>query len=125
MLTHICHFSRPLHWLAAGILLAVLTIPASAQSFQCNNSTAVGPTVRAEGTTEFIGDIVLDCTGGTPTPPGQQINQVNIAVNLDTRMSSKVTAVSSDRVQFLEALLVVDEPASFGNPAFPILNCGN
>src|SRR5436190_14125647 len=40
-------------------------------------------------------------------------------------MSSKLTAVSTDSVQFLEALLVVDEPASFGNPAFPILNCGN
>src|SRR5947209_18377506 len=91
MPTHICHFSKPLHWLAAGILLAVLTIPASAQSFQCNNSTSFGPTVRAEGTAEFIGDIVIICTGGTPTPPGQQIPQVNIAVNLDTYMSSKVS----------------------------------
>jgi len=125
MLTHICHFSRPLHWLAAGILLAVLTIPASAQSFQCNNSTGVAPTVRAEGTAEFIGDIVFDCTGGIPTPHGQSISPVNIAVNLDTYMSSKVTATASNSVQFLEALLFVDEPDSEVNPAVPILNCGN
>jgi len=107
------------------MLLAVLTIPASAQSFQCGNFTPFGPTVRAEGTAEFIGDIVIICTGGTPTPPGQQIPQVNIAVNLDTYMSSKVTATASNSVQFLEALLFVDEPDSEMNPTVPILNCGN
>jgi hypothetical protein len=123
MSSEIGRFLKSLNCLL-GILLAVLTIPASAQPFQCTNVTAPAPIVRAEGTAELMGDIVLDCTGGIPTPPGQQVPPVLIAVNLDTNMSSKVTAVSN-QVQFLEALLIVDEPASIINPTVPILNCGN
>jgi hypothetical protein len=117
--------SESFTWLAAGILLAALTIPAGAQPLQCLNSTGIPPFARAEGIAELMGDIVLDCTGGIPTPPGQQIAQVNIAVNLGTNISSKVTAVDPNKVQFLEALLMVDEPASPSHPTTPILNCGN
>jgi hypothetical protein len=38
-------------------------------------------------------------------------------------MSSKVTAVVNS-VEFLESLLIIDEPNSQTNPARPILNCG-
>ncbi len=124
MPSEIAHFPKPLNWFIYGILLAVLTIPAGAQAFQCTNVSGPAPIVRAEGTAELMGDIVLDCVAGIPTPPGQQVPQVNIAVELDTNMSSKVTAVSN-QVQFLEALLIVDEPASVINPTVPILNCGN
>ncbi|HSP67089.1 MAG TPA: hypothetical protein VLN48_05145 [Bryobacteraceae bacterium] len=99
-------------------------MPASAQSFQCQNTTSVIPNVRGEGFAELLGDIVLDCTGGTPTPPNATVPQVNIVVQLDTSVSSKVTATSNN-VQFLEALLIVDEPNSTVNPpARPIRNCG-
>jgi len=72
--------SKSTNWLLYGILLALLTIPADAQPFQCANVSGVPPIVRAEGTAELLGEIVFDCIGGVPTPPGQQVPQVNIAV---------------------------------------------
>ena len=86
-------FRRCLYALALVALLAGLTAPASAQSFLCTNSTGVPPVVRAEGYSELLGDIVLDCTGGIPTPPNQSVPNINIAVNLDTFVSSQTTAV--------------------------------
>jgi hypothetical protein len=100
-------FRRCLYALAFVALLAGLTMPASAQSFQCQNTTSVIPNVRGEGFAELLGDIVLDCTGGTPTPPNATVPQVNIVVQLDTSVSSKVTATQNN-VQFVESLLVVD-----------------
>jgi len=118
-------FRRCLYALAFVALLAGLTMPASAQSFQCQNTTSVIPNVRGEGFAELLGDIVLDCTGGTPTPPNATVPQVNIVVQLDTSVSSKVTATQNN-VQFVESLLIVDEPNSTINPpARPIRNCGS
>jgi len=117
-------FRRCLYALALVALLAGLTSTASAQSFQCQNTTSVIPNVRGEGYAELLGDIVLDCTGGTPTPPNATVPQVNIVVQLDTSVSSKVTATVNN-VQFVESLLIVDEPNSTINPpARPIRNCG-
>jgi hypothetical protein len=117
-------FRRCIYALALVALLAGLTSTASAQAFQCSNTTSVIPNVRGEGYAELLGDIVLDCTGGTPTPPNATVPQVNIVVQLDTSVSSKVTATQNN-VQFVESLLIVDEPNSTVNPpARPILNCG-
>ena len=71
-----------------------------------------------------MGDIIIDCTGGTPTAVGIAVQGTNIAVNLDTFMSSKVTAVVNGNIEFLESLLIIDEPNTLGNPAVPIRNCG-
>ncbi|MCU1336219.1 MAG: hypothetical protein JWO19_1800 [Bryobacterales bacterium] len=117
-------FRRCLYALAFVALLAGLTMPASAQPFQCTNSTGVPPIVRAEGYAELVGDLVLDCTGGIPTPPNQLVPQVNIAVNLDTFVSSKITAVVGTNTEFLESLIIIDEPNSSTNPTTGIRNCG-
>jgi len=118
-------FRRCLYALALVALLAGLTVPASAQAFQCSSSTSNVPLVRAEGFTELLGDILLDCTGGIPTPPNQTVPTVNITVALDqgVNITSQVTAVLSG-VEFLESLMIIDEPNSPSNPARPILNCG-
>jgi len=116
-------FRRCLYALALVALLAGFTVSASAQAFQCTNSTGVPPLVRAEGYAELMGDLVLDCTGGIPTPPNQSVPQVSIAVNLDVNVTAQTTAVLS-QVEFLESLLMIDEPNSPSNPTRPILNCG-
>ena len=109
-------FRRCLYALALVALLAGLTMPASAQTFNCTSSTSVPPIVRAEGYSELVGDLILDCTGGVPTPPNQLVAQANIAVNLDTFVSSKVTAVVGTNTEFLESLIIFDEPNSPANP---------
>ncbi len=118
-------FRRCLYALALVALLAGLTVPASAQTFQCGTNTSNVPLVRAEGFTELLGDILLDCTGGIPTPPGQTVPTVNLTVALDqgVNITSQVTAVLSG-VEFLEALVIIDEPNSSSNPTRPLLNCG-
>jgi len=116
-------FRRCIYALALVALLAGFTASASAQAFQCTNSTGVPPVVRAEGYAELLGDLVLDCTGGIPTPPNQSVPTVNIQVNLDVNVTSQTTKVINS-VEFLEALLIIDEPNSPSNPTTPILNCG-
>jgi hypothetical protein len=116
-------FRRCIYALALVALLAGFTASASAQAFQCTNSTGVPPVVRAEGYSELLGDLVLDCTGGIPTPPNQSVPTVNVQVNLDVNVTSQTTKVINS-VEFLEALLIIDEPNSASNPTTPILNCG-
>jgi hypothetical protein len=120
-------FRRYLYALALVALLAGFTGSASAQAFLCNSSTSASTLVRAEGYAELLGDIQLDCTGGTPTPPGQTVPPVGITVNLDVNVTSQTTKVittNGTSVEFLESLLIIDEPNSPANPATPILNCG-
>jgi hypothetical protein len=71
---------------------------------------------------ELLGDIIVSCTGGTPTTAGQAFPQFNFTVTLNTN----VTSVPTANGQFDEALLFVDEPISPGpNSNRPLLNCGN
>ena len=72
--------------------------------------------------------MVLACTGGTPTPAGDAVPQVNFTVFINTNLTSKITA-SSGTTNFNEALLLVDEPNRLVSPtiaviAHPLLNCG-
>ena len=73
----------------------------------CNANAAVPPQLRAEGLTEFVGDLVLTCTGGTPIGAGVALPKLNITVFLNTNATSRV--LSSP---WSEALMLIDEPAS-------------
>jgi len=117
-------FRRLFYALALVALLAGLTVPASAQitpTFQCQTSTSVPPTIRAEGWTELVGDLILNCSGGTSTPIGQVVQPVNVSVSISTNLTSRLLSGGL----WSEALLIVDEPHSAVQPARPILNCGN
>ncbi|MBX9602179.1 MAG: hypothetical protein K2X35_14300 [Bryobacteraceae bacterium] len=114
---------------AVVALLLGLVPTASAQiqgapnPFTCVANAGTPPTVRAEGLTELVGDLVLVCTGGTPTPAGQRVPQVNIQIFLNTNITSRLVGTSGATV-FNEALLFIDEPNSPVNPNTPLLNCG-
>jgi len=114
-------FRKWFYALAVVALLAGFTVPMSAQAppFQCVANAGVPPIVRAEGYTELVGDLTLNCTGGVPTPAGQFVPQVNVTVLLSTNITSKLLTGS-----FNEALLIIDEPHSSTNPGRPLVNCG-
>ena len=76
----------------------------------CSTTTTVTPTVRSEGFTELVGDIVLNCTGGTPLTYGAQIPQANITVFVNTQVTSRILGNGIGNAS--EALLLVDEPGS-------------
>lgn len=107
----------------AVALTASVVVPMTAQAspFACTATVSVPPVARVEGDAEPMGDLVLLCTGGIPTPVGLPVPQVNFTIFLNTDLTSKVTAAS----QFSEALLLVDEPNSGATvPQHPVLNCG-
>ncbi len=74
----------------------------------CSANAGVPPVVRAEGVTELLGDIVLACTGGTPTAAGLPVPGRNIVVSLNTDITSRLVGFPSS---VTEALLVIDEPS--------------
>jgi len=99
-------------WLLAFAVVALLLgmgTSASAQTqnaaFACTANAGVPPIVRAEGITELVGDLILNCTGGTFTPAGQNIPQSNVQIFLNTNVTSRTYAGNLS-----EAILTIDEP---------------
>lgn len=118
-------FRKLLLAFAAVALLVVFMAPANAQpSFTCN-ATSNPVQSRAEGLTELMGDIVLSCTGGTPTAIGAAVPQTNFVIGLNTNITSRLFTVGS--ASGIDALLLIDEPRpaapnpalSFFTPAQP------
>ncbi len=105
-------------WITALAILALFTGLASAQvgggggtQLNCAVNTAATPTLRAEGITEQIGDIVITCTGGNLVPTGSQVPQVNITVSLASQVTSRLLGNVAG-LNASEALLMLDEPNS-------------
>ncbi|MCP5113364.1 MAG: hypothetical protein GY953_21230, partial [bacterium] len=94
--------------LLLAILLAVGSV-ASAQivnpAFQCTANAGVPPIVRAEGIAELVGDVVLNCTGGTPTALAVPVPQVNFRIFLNVNVTSWLLDGNRN-----EALLIIDDP---------------
>jgi len=76
-------------------------------AFSCVGNAGVPPIVRAEGLTELVGDLVLNCTGGTPTAAGNPVPQANVQIFLNTNVTSRLVADP-----WSEALLMIDEPTA-------------
>jgi len=133
-------------YILAMVALALFTGFASAQvivgtntstlqgPLTCVANVAVPPQLRSEGMTELIGDIVLTCTGGSPLAPGTSVPTANITVSLGTNVTSRLLGTSSatSPSNTSEALLLIDEPTTSGNPlqngvgtTLPFTLCGN
>jgi hypothetical protein len=103
-------------FLLLGLLVAVAAVASAQQTaFSCQFNGGAPPLARSEGLAEQMGDVVLRCSGGTPTPINQLIPQVNIQIFLNVNITSKVVADP-----WTEAMLLIDEPA----PAIQ-LACGD
>jgi hypothetical protein len=74
-------------------------------AFSCVGNAGVPPIVRAEGLAELVGDLVLNCNGGTPTAVGSAVPQANVQIFLNTNVTSRLT-----NDPWSEALLMIDEP---------------
>ena len=105
-------FRKGIIVLAVVLLFAGL---ASAQTggggsttFTCSVNTSNTPTLRSEGITELVGDIIITCSGGAILAPASLAPAVNITVSLTSQVTSRL--LSSTNVS--EALLLIDEPHS-------------
>jgi hypothetical protein len=112
--------------LASAAVAAFASLTASAQTsvqaLQCVANAGVPPLVRAEGLSELVGDVTLNCTGGVPTQAGAIIPATNIRVFLNTNITSRILSTTGN---FSEALLMIDEPHSTNNPSTPLRLCGD
>jgi len=90
----------------ALVLASLFARTANAQpAFSCTSSAGVPPLVRSQGIAEFVGDVVLTCTGGVPTLAGNAVPLNNIQIYLNVGVTSRLLAGTLS-----EALLIIDEP---------------
>jgi hypothetical protein len=95
------------------LLLAVIAMMATAANaqigvtppFACVANAGVPPTVRSEGLAELVGDVVLTCTGGTPTQLGQTVPRINFRIFLNTNVTSRLVDGTWN-----ESFIIIDEP---------------
>ncbi len=112
--------------------MAILAVSAASASAQVSCSVNLIPNLtRVEGFTEMLADVILICTGGTPTPAGSLVPQMNFTLFLNTNVSSRILAPSASAAgaNFSEALMLVDEPnepvgVTGAGISHPLLNCG-
>jgi len=81
----------------------------------CVASNGAPRQVRHEGVAELVGDVVLNCSGGTQTNPGQPVPLANIRVAL----SSPITSRSLNSGGVGEPMLTIDEPFPAVGGEFP------
>jgi hypothetical protein len=98
---------------AGGVLNDAWVLTAPGVSGLSCSASAVPNIVSAEGVTERMGDVVLKCTGGTPTPEGESIPEYTINYTLNTDITSRQFPEGTD---LSEALLIIDDAF----PAHPI-----
>lgn len=114
-------------WIIALAVLALFAGLASAQTggtggatLSCSANTSNTPTLRQEGITEQIGDIVITCTGGNATD-AVAAPQVNITVALTSQITTRLVnpaAVS-------QALLMIDDPTTQLTGGAPVAGFGS
>jgi hypothetical protein len=102
----------PRKFLLPSAVFLALAAGANAQSFAGMTCTATAPTpldMRGEGVTEQAGDLVVLCTGGTPTPSGSPVPQVNFTISVNAFLTSRLLNTSSVAS---EALLLLGDPSA-------------
>jgi uncharacterized protein (TIGR03437 family) len=89
--------------LAGAVWAQPSVVPQSA--FTCVANAGTPPVVRVEGFSEQVGDLTLDCTGGTPTPIGQNVPMYKVSVLLNTNATNRLIGGG-----YIDAFLLIDDP---------------
>jgi len=108
-----------------AVLFGAWNLPLAATSqVQCVANAGSPLTARAEGLTERISDIILQCTGGNITPPGRPVPTVNLSITLNTNVGNLLTGGSS----LTDAVLMIDNPSAanqaLNDPSQPLTVVG-
>ena len=101
-------------WLRS-VLLFVLAAAASAQT--CSVSVPLAPTIRSEGQTERVGDVVLRCTGGKSIASEVDVPTATFTLTFNANVTSRTLTAP-----YSEALLLVDEPVPGTQSLCPAAN---
>ena len=106
-----------------GLILAALCVCAAPTraAMTCSTIPVVASTIRAQGLTELQADLLLQCTGGTPTPSGSALPAYQVLVVSNTAITSRqvpvpppttgdVNSPPPSTLQWNDALLLIDDP---------------
>jgi hypothetical protein len=102
---------------ASGVLNDSWTLTAPGVAPMWCGATANPDFIRTEGITEHVGDVVLYCGDGTPTPQGEAIPEYTLTLTLNTDVTSRLLPEAKG---LSEALLIVDDAF----PAVPVPSSG-
>jgi len=100
-------------WLFAlavvGLLLGIGSSANAQGTMQCTTTAGGGVNVniRSEGVTELVGDLIINCTGGTPTAGGVTIPLENIQISINANITSRIEDSTTGAS---EALMLIDSP---------------
>jgi len=77
------------------------------------------PVVRVEGLTEYVGDVLITCTGGTPTGSGATVLTDNFEIditstNITSRLLGVTTNTANGAYPLVESLLIINEAFPLG-----------
>ena len=101
----------PIYRAALRCLMAIAPAVCLAQGqFTCQR-TDVPLNARSEGLAELVSDIVLKCSGGTPTSPGAVVPRYQVLVTSTAPLASRILVAGSPNTGISEALLLIDEPS--------------
>jgi hypothetical protein len=104
----------PIRTLPIALLLLGGLAPArsaAGQAHACIANASVPPAVNVERITALVADLVVTCTGGTPTPAGTPVPVANFQIFANTNVTSRFTGTNLS-----DAVLLIDEPF----PAAPV-----
>lgn len=97
--------SRQLAWNLLSLIAVALTATGQTTPLQCVANTATTPPIRQTEITAAVGDIVINCSGGTRTPAGQPVPTHDIQIHFNSDYTGRTTGL------FTESLLLIDEPS--------------
>ena len=92
-------------------LAAILPVSCFGQGQLSCERVETAVSVRSEGLAELVGDIVLKCTGGTPTAFGSVVPTYQVMITSSVPLTSRVLVPGATNTGLSEALLVIDEPS--------------
>jgi uncharacterized protein (TIGR03437 family) len=91
------------------LALAAVCAASAATSLNCKRTDRPA-TVRAEGSAELLADIVLSCTGGSPTAANARIPEYQVVLTANTPLPNRTAEADLGSWTLSDALLLVDEP---------------
>ncbi|MBK7926388.1 MAG: hypothetical protein IPJ98_02545 [Bryobacterales bacterium] len=110
--------------LALFASMAMAQVVAFEPPLSCTAQAAGTPSIRDNGVTEMVGDVLIICSGGRPRPMDEVLPQVNIQVFTSPviNITSRITGTTGGN--WSEALLFIDEPQPVqqtlcGSDAYP------
>ncbi len=100
---------RQSHLRVLVLALAGMCAASAATPFTCGRVDRPA-TVRAEGSAELLADIVLSCTGGSPTAYTGRVPEYQFLLVANTSLPNRTPQADIGSWSVSDALLLIDEP---------------